>query len=198
MAPSSSIELCASDRGPLLDIARGSINSGLEFRDPPELMLAELPLVLRDKRGVFVTLLQRGKLRGCIGTLEAEEPLALAVADSAYGAAFRDTRFAPLQVDEADDISIEISVLTPMEPVAARSRTDLLAALRPECDGLLIQERQFRATFLPKVWRQLPDPDEFLNHLLAKAGLHQAYWSANLQCFRYQTLCFSGALSLQL
>src|SRR5262245_27121412 len=132
MAPLSCIELCASEQAPLLQIARRSIHSGLESRDPPGFMLAELPPVLCDKRGVFVTLFQRGKLRGCIGTLEAEEPLAVAVADSAYGAAFRDTRFAPLQLDEADDISIEISVLTPMEPIPARSRTDLLIALRPE------------------------------------------------------------------
>ncbi len=66
---------------------------------------------LRVKRAVFVTLNHRGRLRGCIGSLEASQPLASAVAESAHGAAFRDPRFAPLQAYELDDISIEISVL---------------------------------------------------------------------------------------
>ncbi len=136
-------------------------------------------------------------MRGCIGSLEASQPLATAVADAAHGAAFRDPRFARLQAHELDDISIEISVLSAMEPLPVSNRAELLAALQPLHDGLLLQEGQLRATFLPQVWRQLPDPDDFFNHLLTKAGLPVGYWSPNLTFFRYQTLSFGEASSTQ-
>ncbi len=82
-----------------------------------------------------------------------------------------------------------------MEPLPVSSRAELLAALQPERDGLLLQEGQRRATFLPQVWRQLPDPDIFLDHLLTKAGLPIGYWSQSLTFFRYQTLAISEAAS---
>jgi AMMECR1 domain-containing protein len=78
-----------------------------------------------------------------------------------------------------------------MEPVPAANRSELLSILRAEVDGLLLQDRHYRSTFLPKVWEQLPDPEEFLNHLLAKAGLPTDHWSATLQFYRYCTVSFS-------
>jgi uncharacterized protein len=193
MAPSSCIELSAAEREQLLQIASRSLQHGLECAAPLRPALAQVPQALRANRGAFVTLIRQGNLRGCIGTLEAEEPLAWAVADAAYSAAFRDPRFVPLQPGELDHISIEISVLSTMERVPVSSRRDLLAALRPERDGLLLQEHTHRATFLPQVWRQLPDPDDFLNHLLTKAGLPVGYWSPRLTFFCYQSLSFSAA-----
>jgi len=191
MAPSSCIELAAPERALLLEIARKSVHSGLGSSVSLKLSLLDLPHALRIERAVFVTLNREGRLRGCIGSLEASQPLASAVAQSAYSAAFSDPRFAPLQAHELDDISIEISVLYGMEPLPARSRGELLAALQPERDGLLLQEGRRRATFLPQVWRQLPDPEVFLDHLLTKAGLPIGYWSHSLTSFRYQTLAIS-------
>jgi uncharacterized protein len=195
MARSSCIELSAAEREPLLQIARKSVHSGVDSSVSFTLALQDLPQALRVKRAVFVTLSSGGTLRGCIGSLEASQPLARAVAEAAHGAAFRDPRFAPLQAHELDHISIEISVLSAMEPMPVSSRAELLAALQPARDGLLLQEGQHRATFLPHVWRQLPDPDIFFNHLLTKAGLPVGYWSPHLTFFRYQTLSFSETAS---
>lgn len=195
MAPSSCIELSASERALLLQIARKSVHSGVDSSVSLKLSLQDVPQALRIERAVFVTLNHRGRLRGCIGSLEARQALASAVAESAHGAAFRDSRFAPLQAYELDDISIEISILYGMEPLPVSSRDELLAALQPERDGLLLQEGQRRATFLPQVWRQLPDPDVFLDQLLTKAGLPIGYWSQSLTSFRYQTLAISEAAS---
>jgi uncharacterized protein len=195
MALSSCIELSVAERAPLLQIARRVVNSGVDSSASFKLVLQDLPTALRVKRAVFVTLSTGGRLRGCIGSLEASQPLATAVAEAAHGAAFRDPRFAPLQVHELDHISIEISVLSAMQPLPVSSRAELLAALQPLHDGLLLQEGPRRATFLPEVWRQLPDPDNFFNHLLTKAGLPIGYWSPNLTFFRYQTLSFSETSS---
>jgi uncharacterized protein len=195
MAPSSCIDLSASEREPLLHIARKSLQSGLDSCVSLKLELQDLPQALQVKRAVFVTLTTGGQLRGCIGSLEASQPLAHAVAEAALGAAFRDPRFAPLQAHELDHIDIEISVLSAMEPLTASSRAELLAALQPSQDGLLLQEGRHCATFLPQVWRQLPHPDDFFNHLLTKAGLPVGYWSPTLTFFRYQTLSFSETSS---
>lgn len=191
MAPLYSIELTPVERDQLLHTARRSLQQGLESAKPLQPPLEDIPAGFRMERAVFVTLTRQGKLRGCVGTLEAREPLLLAVAENARGAGFRDPRFAPVRADELDDINIEISVLSAMESLLASSRAELLAALQPERDGLLIEEGRCRATFLPQVWQQLPDPDDFLNHLLTKAGLPIDHWSSELRCFRYQTLSFS-------
>jgi AmmeMemoRadiSam system protein A len=191
MAPSSCTELSASEREQLLEVARSALHHGLESTSPLQPALENASPALCTKRAVFVTLTRQGKLRGCIGALQASEPLLWAVADSAHGAGFRDPRFPSLQGDEIDSTSIEISVLSPMEPLPAASRGELCAALRPEQDGLLLQEGKHRATFLPQVWEKLPDKDTFLDHLLIKAGLPVEHWSTDLQFFRYRTISFS-------
>jgi AmmeMemoRadiSam system protein A len=118
-------------------------------------------------------------------------PLVQSTAEAAYGAAFRDPRFPELKMRECIQTRIEISILSPMEPLSAGSREELLARLRPGRDGLLLEERRQHATFLPKVWEQLPDAGLFLDHLLLKAGLTPGYWSTTLRFQRYQTTSFS-------
>ena len=190
MAPSFSIKLRDIEREQLLQIARQSIRNGLHGGDALEVALHELTDALTARLGVFVTLMQQENLRGCIGSMHASEPLAQSVAASAHGAAFRDPRFPQLAEHELDQVRIEISILSPMEPLTSASRGDLLSILRPDMDGLLLQDRHYQSTFLPKVWEQLPDPDAFLDHLLAKAGLPTDHWSATIQFFRYHTLSF--------
>lgn len=191
MAPSLSIKLRGTEREQLLQIARQSIRNGLHEGDMLEVALHELSDVLTSRLGVFVTLTQQDVLRGCIGSMQSSEPLAQSVADSAHGAAFHDPRFPQLAEHELDQVRIEISILSPMEPLAAANRSELLSSLRAEVDGLLLQDRHYQSTFLPKVWEQLPDPEEFLNHLLAKAGLPTDHWSKTLQFYRYHTISFS-------
>jgi AmmeMemoRadiSam system protein A len=153
-------------------------------------LLAGLTPALQQQHAVFVTLTRSARLRGCIGTLEPVTPLAIAVADSAHGAAYRDPRFPPMRPDELERTTIEISVLTATRPLAAASREVLLERLRPGVDGLVLQDGRHRSTFLPKVWEQLPDPREFLAQLLAKAGLPADHWSPTLQLHRYGALTF--------
>ncbi|MDX1735530.1 MAG: AmmeMemoRadiSam system protein A [Halioglobus sp.] len=193
MAPSVCIDLGGRERSQLLSIARGAIEAGVEGQRATAPAAHGLSPSLREKLGVFVTLKSRGSLRGCIGSLESASPLAHAVAQSAHDAAFRDPRFLPVEPGELPSIRIEISVLSATEALAVASREDLLDALQPGMDGLLLEERNHRATFLPKVWEQLAEPREFLEQLLLKAGLPGDYWSATLRLSRYRTLTFADS-----
>jgi len=154
----------------LLRVARAAIAHGLEgkaFR----VNAGEYPAALRAPRAAFVTLTLDGHLRGCIGTTEARKPLVECVAESAYKAAFRDPRFAPLSRDEFARISVAVSVLTPAEPVTFRDEAELLSLLRPGVDGLIIEAGSKRATFLPSVWESIASPATFLEALKRKAGI---------------------------
>ncbi|MDP2028185.1 MAG: AmmeMemoRadiSam system protein B [Thiobacillus sp.] len=133
----------------------------------------------------FVTLTQRGELRGCIGTLEAHRPLRLDVQENAVAAAFRDPRFMPLTREEFDDIRVEVSLLSPAEALAVTSEEHALAILRPGIDGVVFEYGNYRSTFLPQVWEQLPDPVEFLGYLKRKAGLSVDFWAEQVRLSRY-------------
>ena len=190
MAPSCCIELSRPERLDLLEVARDALVHGLASARPPQPALEQASPALRRASAAFVTLTCSGRLRGCIGSLEASAPLLWAVADAAHGAGFRDSRFAAIEARELAGIYIEISVLAPLEPLNVSSRAELLAILRPQRDGLLLRAGKRGATFLPKVWEQLPEPDKFLDHLLAKAGLSGQRWPEQLRCFRYEALSF--------
>jgi AmmeMemoRadiSam system protein A len=133
----------------------------------------------------FVTLTRCGELRGCIGTLEAHRPLADDVRENAVAAAFHDPRFAPLSRAEFDAIRVEVSLLSPAEPLGAASERDALASLRPHVDGVVFEFGHYRSTFLPQVWEQLPDPVDFLAQLKRKAGLSMNFWDAGVRLSRY-------------
>lgn len=141
---------------------------------------------LQTPGATFVTLTQRGALRGCIGTLEPQRSLRDDVQYNARAAAFHDPRFAPLREDELAQTQIEISLLSPMHSLAFVSEADALAQLQPDVDGLVFECGRFRSTFLPQVWEQLPDPAEFLACLKAKAGLPPNFWSDDVQLYRYR------------
>lgn len=172
----------------LLTVARESIHRELDGGGAPS--SPALDPVLEEPRATFVTLKRAGALRGCIGVLEALRPLLLDVRHNAWAAAFRDPRFKPVEIHEVPEIAIEISVLSPPVPIASATRAALLDALAPGEDGLILQEGPHRATFLPAVWETLPQPADFLDQLLRKAGLTPGYWSGNLRFFRYNTESF--------
>ena len=187
MAPSRCTEIPLREQAQLLQIAREAIAGS--FRDSGQIdtLVAQFEGILVERRGVFVTLTKSGALRGCIGTIEARETLLVAVADCARGAAFRDPRFPPIQEEELAELQVEVSVLTSPQSMAVSTRVELLETLRPSVDGLLLEDGMRRSTFLPQVWEQLPDPEQFLSHLLQKAGLPGDYWSKNMRCSRYQS-----------
>ncbi len=172
----------------LLAVARQSIEHGLKFHRELEVASGETDPILLEKRASFVTLLQNHTLRGCIGTLEAYQPLIQDVAHNAYAAAFSDPRFLPVDGSEIDALSIHISILTPPQPMQVASEQDLLCQLVPKEDGLILQDGMHRGTFLPSVWESLPTPHEFVRHLKLKAGLPLEYWSNTIRCQRYRTI----------
>jgi AmmeMemoRadiSam system protein A len=161
----------------LLKVARDAIKHYLENGEEMKVDPSEVPNADLIKDGAcFVTLKYEGKLRGCIGTLEASRPLLIDVASNAVASAFSDPRFPMLTKAEFPHIKISISVLTEPEPFPVESPEDLLQKLIPHSHGLILQKGYYRATFLPCVWEQLPEKEEFLKHLSMKAGLPPEGW----------------------
>jgi AmmeMemoRadiSam system protein A len=143
---------------------------------------------LAEPGATFVTLMKDGELRGCVGSLEPYRPLGEDVAANARAAAFRDTRFEPLTRAELPRIAIEVSQLGAAVPLEVRSEAEALARLRPGRDGVILDYRGARATFLPQVWEQLPDPASFLAHLKHKAGLEPRFWSPEIRLWTYEVM----------
>ncbi|MDE2405098.1 MAG: AmmeMemoRadiSam system protein B [Sphingomonadales bacterium] len=133
----------------------------------------------------FVTLTRDGHLRGCIGSLVAHRPLRDDVADNACKAAFDDPRFPPLTAEELPRVRVEVSLLSPQEPLRFTDEADARARLRPGIDGVVLTCGRHRGTFLPQVWEQLPTPQAFLDGLKRKAGLPGDFWSPDLALSRY-------------
>jgi AmmeMemoRadiSam system protein A len=170
----------------LVTIARRAI--GAELGQPgdrdDECAQARHP-ALDAPGATFVTLLKHGVLRGCIGTLEARRPLGVDVRVNAVAAAFTDPRFPRLGADEFMSTSVEVSLLSPPEPMMLDGEQALLAQLRPGIDGVVLAFADRRATFLPQVWDTLPEPADFLAELKRKAGLPADFWSADVRLSRY-------------
>jgi len=141
--------------------------------------------------GTFVTLKINERLRGCIGNLASDTPLASGVRRNVINAAFHDPRFSPLNTSELDRVEIEISILSEPQPLKCRDGDDLINKLRPHIDGVIIRKDHSSATFLPQVWEQLPQPQDFLAHLCMKAGLQADSWqNPELEVSIYQVQYF--------
>lgn len=169
----------------LLEAARSSIEYGLSRRKMMSINLTNYSDHLKEDRATFVTLEIDGALRGCIGSIKPYRLLIKDIVENAYSAAFQDPRFMPLRIDELPEVTIHISVLSPMEEMTFQSEDDLIAQLRPNVDGLWLSEEGRSATFLPSVWESIGSAAEFLRHLKLKAGLPENYWSNTVKAFRY-------------
>lgn len=179
----------------LVATAAASIAHGLAHRRPLAVDAGRAAAALQEEGASFVTLTRRGALRGCIGSAEALRPLLEDVSLNAFAAAFRDPRFPPLTADEADDLDIKVSVLSPPERVAFSDEADLLARLRPGEDGLVIESGRHRALFLPDVWQMLPAPPAFLDHLKQKAGLANRGLPGDLAAWRFASRSHAASLA---
>ena len=140
---------------------------------------------LQEMAATFVTLRIAGDLRGCIGSVEAVRALGEDVAENARAAAYRDPRFPPVGAHELDRLDVEVSVLSPREPLVAASESEALAAIRPGIDGIYLEFENCRATFLPQVWEGIPDPLHFLSELRRKARLPARFWHPAMKLSRY-------------
>jgi uncharacterized protein len=174
-------------RQAVLRTAAASIETKLGIGEATPPGAAELRGALGEPRASFVTLTIDGELRGCCGTLEPARPLLLDVWSNARASAFRDPRFPPLTEREWRWSSLEVSLLTPCERVVVASEQQLLVELVPGRDGLVLECRGMRATFLPKVWEHVAAPRDFLRRLKEKAGLSADFWAADVQVWRYET-----------
>lgn len=166
----------------LLRIARGAIAAALgePVSTPPAARW------LAEPAATFVTLrIGEGELRGCMGSLEAHRPLAVDVRRNALAAAFEDPRFAPVAAVELVAVRVEVSLLSPPEPLRVTSEAELVASLRPGIDGLILAAGMRRATFLPQVWEDVPEPRAFVHLLERKAGLPAGGWPEGMAVWRY-------------
>jgi len=169
----------------LIEIARQAVMAAVAREPAPDLTTDDPDL--REPRGAFVTLKKAGQLRGCIGYIEPRVPLIEAVADNAESAALRDPRFTRVTPEELPDISIEISALTPLEPVADVEQIEVGR------HGLVISQGPNRGLLLPQVpveWGW--DREEFLEHTCMKAGLHPEAWRQDdTELLRFEAEVFS-------
>ncbi len=176
MSKSINQQIESNDRTFLLKLARKVIEQNSKNDIIPSKEIDQLSPVLKEKRGCFVTLTKNHNLRGCIGYILPIAPLYKAVIDNAYSAAFSDPRFPPVSKDEANNLHLEISVLSVPEKLDYNGKEDLLKKLIPLKDGVIIKKGFNSATFLPQVWEQLPKKEDFLGHLCLKAGLSPNEW----------------------
>jgi AmmeMemoRadiSam system protein A len=175
----------------LLLLARETIGSrlGAVGESSPEAMHDP---VFQRSCGTFITIKSGGNLRGCIGNLEGTgDDLVESVRRNALSAAFNDHRFSPLTPEEFPAVDLELSILTEPQRLDYPDPEALLNLLRPGVDGVILQAGKARATFLPQVWDQIPDPEQFLSHLSQKAGLDPAAWKTQSpEIYRYQVQSF--------
>jgi AmmeMemoRadiSam system protein A len=154
----------------ILKVARRGLEEYVRYGQTYKPEFLELTASLQEPGASFVTLTNKGQLRGCIGHTLAQIPLADDVIRNA-GAASRDLRFPPVDPDELLDIRLEVTVLSPFQQIAYDNFNDLLDKLRPGIDGVMLSQNHKRALLLPQVWHRLPDKTSFLEAIAHKADI---------------------------
>lgn len=189
-----SARLTDADRRQLVEAARYGVRFGIENGRAPVVRLGtELSPPLRARRACFVTLTLDGQLRGCIGSMIPHRPLLPDVVDNAWKAAFGDPRFPKLTAGELDRLEVSISILSTPRPIRFADEADLVRQVRPDIDGLIMQDSGHRGIFLPSVWAGIPRAETFVTQLKRKSGLPAEHWSDTLRVFRYTTESFGAA-----
>ena len=189
-SPNDPIGLSQAEQKLLLELARFTLQSYLkntQISQQKENQFSAYPK-LAENLGVFVTLRKKGELRGCIGSIIGVEPLYRGVMANAVHAAVDDPRFPPLRQKELESVEIEISVMTPLQPLAD------FRAIRLGTDGVIIRDGRAQAVFLPQVAVETRwNLDQFLGNLCLKAGLERdAYHrSRSMQFYVFQAQVFS-------
>jgi hypothetical protein len=169
----------------MLAIARASIASVFRADVSPTGQVEDGGAWLSRRQASFVTLTREGRLRGCIGSLQAHRALREDVAANARAAAFADPRFQKLTADEFGHVALEVSLLATPRRMVFADHADLLAQLLPGEDGIVLECEGRRATFLPQVWEAIPEREQFIAQLKHKAGM-PAVASARCKVWRYR------------
>ena len=194
MEYAASARLDEADRTLLLSTAMAALAAAARKggRPPSIATHGRLSPTLSSLRGTFVTLTEGGRLRGCIGSPAPRTALIEDAAANAVQAGFGDPRFAPLSEAELSGLELDVSILSHPRPIPAGSEAELVAALEPDRDGLILGKGRQRALFLPSVWRQVPDGREFVRHLLRKAGLDAVIFPMGLEAHRFRVESFGA------
>jgi AmmeMemoRadiSam system protein A len=160
--------LSEADRRSLLELARRAIAEAVSLQKPVEAVLQSG--VFAEKRGVFITIHARGRLRGCIGVVEAFEPLGESIARCAASAALHDPRFSPVSAEELRELQIEVSLLSALDPIHPEN-------IEIGKHGLLISQGSKRGLLLPQVAvEHRLGREQFLEETCRKAGLNANAW----------------------
>ncbi|HMF62129.1 MAG TPA: AmmeMemoRadiSam system protein A [Vicinamibacterales bacterium] len=176
--------LTDSQKHALIDVARRALTAQVTGGTPP---LASSVTELPDASGVFVTIKERGELRGCLGTLEATGLLAEQVARCAADAASEDPRFSPVTVSELSDLSVEVSVLGPLERIDPTD-PDAITIGR---HGLVAEQGSRRGLLLPQVATEWGwTIEQFLQQTCLKAGLRRDAWQHGAGISRFDAEVF--------
>lgn len=190
--PETHTAITGTEKQQLLQLARVSIGTHWHPELQQEILAIEQSLVhIAHPQACFVTLHIDGRLRGCIGTMEATMNLPSAICHYARAAAFEDPRFYPLDVLEWPAVAISITLLGPLHPIPAESRATILSRLITDRSGLYLKDAHHSATFLPMVWQQLPEPTQFLDALLEKGRWTPGIWPEHIQAWLYSGEEFS-------
>jgi len=160
--------LSEADQYALLRLARQAVVKAVSQGSLPDQIPHEA--VFAERRGIFVTLHVRHRLRGCIGVIEAEEPLGESTVRCAASAALQDPRFAPLRAEELSELRIEISILSPPAPIRAEE-------IEIGRHGLLVSRGKQRGVLLPQVATEHHfTREQFLEETCRKAQLGREAW----------------------
>ena len=154
--------------------------------DTVSLRIENCPRALETRLASFVTLVENGILRGCIGSVAPHQPLVVDICENARNAAFKDPRFSPVQANEFEKLQFSISLISRPEKIEFSSEEDLLEKLVPNIDGVIIRDAGRQSVYLPEVWHKIPDKKEFLNSLKEKAGLTPEWFSDTFEAYRFR------------
>ncbi|RXJ98732.1 AMMECR1 domain-containing protein [Arcobacter sp. CECT 8986] len=173
----------------LLDVARKSIFTSFDksLSLNKDYYLSKYD-ELSEQRASFVTLKLNGRLRGCIGSLDACRELYEDVFDNARKAAFNDPRFEPIELRDFANIKIEVSVLTPAKKIDYIDKYDLKEKIIPKKHGVILEYEDKRATFLPQVWQELQTFEQFISSLCLKAGVSSTCLENNAKVYVYEVM----------
>jgi hypothetical protein len=175
--------LTKKEQKQLLKIARDTIVAYVSNGSIPTIETASKGLNLQS--GCFVTIKQKGQLRGCIGNFVSDQPLFRLVQEMAVSAATRDPRFYPMKTHDLDDFEVDISVLSPLEKALS------VEEIKVGTHGIYIVKGSYRGVLLPQVATDYGwDRDEFLRHTCIKAGLPEDAWKKGCEIYIFSALVF--------
>ena len=175
--------LTKNEQRELLKIARETIIDYVTNRKIPEVVSTSPGLSLHS--GCFVTIKQKGELRGCIGNFVSDKALYLLVQEMAISAATRDPRFYPMKIDDLADFSLDISVLSPLAKAAS------VEEIQVGTHGIYIIKGSYRGVLLPQVATEYGwNRDQFLQHTCVKAGLPRDAWQGECDIYIFSAQVF--------